>query len=64
MINRVYMTKERFEEEVKKGNMTHKTYETYLSSVNKIYDDLDSEVSQSDENAYLAEVDEKIDESK
>ena len=64
MINRVYMTKERFEEEAKKGSIAHKTYEEYVSSVNKIYDDLDSEVNESDENAYLAEVDEKIDENK
>lgn len=46
MINRIYMTKERFEEESKKGNMPHKTYEDYLNSVNKLYDELDAEVDE------------------
>lgn len=43
MIPRVYMTKERFEEEQKKGNMPHKTYEEYVESVNKLFDELDAQ---------------------
>jgi len=42
MINRVYMTKERFEEELKKGQMSHKTYEDYKKSVDKVYDELEN----------------------
>lgn len=42
MIPRVYMTKERFEKELKEGNMPHKTYEEYIASVNKVYDELES----------------------
>ena len=42
MINRVYMTKERFLEESKKEKMAHTTYEEYVASVDKIYDELDS----------------------
>ena len=41
-MNRVYMTKERFEEELKKGQMSHKTYEEYKASVDKIYDELEN----------------------
>lgn len=43
MIPRVYMTKERFEEEQKSGNMPHATYEEYVESVNKLFDELDLE---------------------
>jgi len=43
MIPRVYMTEERFEEEQKKGEMPHKTYEDYKLSVDKLYDELDLE---------------------
>ena len=42
MINRVYMTKERFEEELKNGNLPHKTYEDYVKSVDALYDELDT----------------------
>ena len=42
MINRVYMTKERFEEELKNGNLPHKTYEDYKKSVDALYDELDT----------------------
>ncbi len=42
MINRVYMTKERFEEELKNGNLPHKTYEDYKKSVDTLYDELDT----------------------
>jgi len=37
------MTKERFEEEQKKGYMPNKTYDEYLESVNKLYDEIDEE---------------------
>lgn len=46
MIPRVYMTEERFEEEVKKGEMPHKTYEDYKASVDKLFDELDKEVDE------------------
>lgn len=42
MISRVYMTPERFEEEQKKGAMKYETYEEYVASVNKLYDELDA----------------------
>jgi hypothetical protein len=42
MINRVYMTKERFEEELKNGDLPHKTYEDYIKSVDILYDELDT----------------------
>lgn len=41
-MNRIYMTKERFEDELKKGEMSHKTYEEYKASVDKIYDELEN----------------------
>ena len=41
-MNRIYMTEERFAEELNKGEMSHKTYEEYKASVDKIYDELDS----------------------
>jgi hypothetical protein len=36
------MTKERFEEELKNGNLPHKTYEDYVKSVDTLYDELDT----------------------
>ncbi|MBU3013693.1 hypothetical protein KO488_02910 [Poseidonibacter lekithochrous] len=56
MINRVYMTKERFEEELKSGNLPHKSYEDYKKSVDKLYDELDT-VSDED-------LEKELDESK
>ncbi len=41
-MNRVYMTKERFEDELKNAQMKHKTYEEYKASVDKIYDELEN----------------------
>ena len=41
-MERIYMTKERFTEELKKGEMSHKTYKEYKSSVDKIYDELEN----------------------
>jgi hypothetical protein len=41
MIDRLYMTKERFDEALANGEMTHKTYEDYVASVDKLYDELD-----------------------
>jgi len=55
MINRVYMTKERFDEQVKKGEMPHKTYEDYKKSVDKVYDELEN---VNDEAIYDKDVDE------
>ena len=55
MINRVYMTKERFEEQLKKGEISHKTYEEYKKSVDKIYDELEN---ANDEEIYDKDVDE------
>jgi len=54
-MNRVYMTKERFEEQVKKGEMPHKTYEEYKKSVDKVYDELEN---ANDEEIYDKDVDE------
>ncbi|APW66015.1 MULTISPECIES: hypothetical protein [Arcobacteraceae] len=53
-MNRVYMTKERFEEELKKGQMSHKTYEEYKASVDKVYDELEN---VNDEAIYDEDVD-------
>jgi hypothetical protein len=36
------MTKERFKEELKNGNLPHKTYEDYVKSVDTLYDELDT----------------------
>lgn len=41
MIDRLYMSKERFEEALISGEMPHKTYEDYVASVDKLYDELD-----------------------
>ena len=41
MITRVFLTKEQYDKEVKKGDMPHKTYEEYLKAANKLFDELD-----------------------
>ncbi|WP_121626525.1 hypothetical protein [Poseidonibacter antarcticus] len=56
MINRVYMTKQRFDEELEKGEMPHKTYEEYKKSVDKVYDELEN---VNDEEIYDKDVDNK-----
>ena len=55
-MNRIYMTKERFEDELKKGEMSHKTYEEYKASVDKIYDELEN---VTDEDIYDNDTDNK-----
>ncbi|NQY23733.1 MAG: hypothetical protein HRT41_06840 [Campylobacteraceae bacterium] len=41
MITRVFLTKEQYDKEVKKGDMPHKTYEEYLKAANELFDELD-----------------------
>ena len=43
MIERVFLTKEQYDKEIKKGDMTHKTYEDYLKTANKLYDAIEKE---------------------
>ena len=67
MINRVYMTEERFENELKNGQMKHKTYNDYKKSVDKVYDELDSVNDESIYDEHVAGddiVDDEINESK
>jgi len=43
MLPRIFLTKEQYEKEVKKGDMPHKSYEDYLKAANKLYDELEQE---------------------